>query len=146
MRRSSRPLLVAIAVALAACTSVTGPDADTLTAAIQRWQASGLVSYQFRRTTSCYCPADFVRPVTITVRAGQVVAVADRATGEPRELSRGASIDSLFRMVATEIRDRPERLQVTYDAQLGFPRTLTYGTPENDGGGYITADSVVAIR
>jgi hypothetical protein len=54
-------------------------------------------------------------------------------------------IDSIFAAAAREIAVRPGRLQVTYDPILGYPRTLTFGTPENDGGGYIAVDSVRAL-
>jgi hypothetical protein len=148
MMRSRLPhALVALLVlaTAAACTSATGPSERSLAASRERWRQAGLVNYRYRGSISCFCGGDFVAPVTVTVRNGTVTAVADRATGAARSLNGRTTIDSLFSLVANEIRERPNRLQVTYDAGLGYPRTLTYGTPENDGGGYITADSVVAI-
>ena len=62
-----------------------------------------------------------------------------------RPLNYRQSVDSVFLAAATEIMVRPDRLHVTYDVSLGYPRTLTYGTPENDGGGYISVDSVRAV-
>jgi Family of unknown function (DUF6174) len=128
-----------------ACSGATEPELQ-FDEALARWRRSGLINYSFRSAVSCFCPVEFTLPMTVTVRNGQVVQVADRATGAARPLTYRASIDSLFAAVAREIRDRPERLQVTYDEALGFPRSLTYGTPENDGGGYIKADSVQALR
>jgi hypothetical protein len=46
-------------------------------------------------------------------------------------------------MVRQELIARPSRLEVEYDPALGYPRRLKYGTPENDGGGFIYLDSVV---
>jgi hypothetical protein len=136
---------VALLAGATACIAATGPNERAYETSLDRWRSSGLVNYRYKSAISCFCGADFIEPVTITVRNGVVTSVTDRVTGAARSSAGRFSIDSLFALVATEIRERPNRLQVTYDAILRYPRTLTYGTPENDGGGYITADSVVAI-
>jgi Family of unknown function (DUF6174) len=117
----------------------------TLDTAIGRWRDARVTHYSFRSTVSCFCSLEFVMPKRVTVRDGRVTAVVDIATGVSHPTEWRQSIDSVFTLVRREIRERPERLEVTYDRQLGYPRTLTYGTPENDGGGYITVDSVQVI-
>ncbi|MBI3792459.1 MAG: hypothetical protein HY275_16480 [Gemmatimonadetes bacterium] len=141
----ARFVLGTTALALSACGTVSEPGPLSFADAMARWRATGPANYSYRSAVSCFCLSDFTNPVTITVRAGVVVAVEDRATGAARPTAGRTTIDSLFAVVATEIRDRPQRLQVTYDPVLGYPRSLTYGTPENDGGGFIVADSLVAI-
>jgi hypothetical protein len=129
------------AALMTGCSTPTEPE-QNFDFALARWKAAGLSNYSFRSSVSCFCRDDYGAPMTVTVRDGEVVAVVDRVTGAARPLNYRQPIDSLFAMVAVEIRVRPERLRVTYDAARGFPRTLTYGTPENDGGGSIVADSL----
>lgn len=142
--RSASALIVLLSLPGSACSSSTDAERD-FEAAFARWRRAGLVNYAFKSTLLCFCGPDITVPMTVTVRSGVVVSVVDRVTGAPKPLSYRSSIDSLFSKVSEEIRVRPGRLQVTYDPALGFPRSLTYGTPENDGGGYITADSVAVV-
>lgn len=107
-----------------------------------RWQRANVRSYSFNSSIICFCMREYTRTAAVTVVNGVVTAVVDAATGESRPLNWRQSVDSLFAMVAVEVQQRPERLQVTYDPVLGYPTRLTYGTPENDGGGYITASDV----
>ena len=118
---------------------------SALNTAVGRWSNAGLVNYRFRSTVSCFCSPEFTAPMLVTVRGGVVTEIVTSATGASQPITYRQTIERMFSVVRSEIRERPERLQVTYDPTLGFPRTLTYGTPENDGGGYISIDSVVAI-
>ena len=128
-------------------TDPTSPEfaRTELSTALRRWRSASLTNYTFRGVIACYCIVDYTKPMRVTVRQGRVTEVVDIATGSARPTDFRPSVDSVFGLVLREIAERPERLQVTYDPTLGFPRTLTYGTPENDGGGYISIDSVVAI-
>lgn len=144
LNRSASALIVLLSLSGSACSSSTDAERD-FEAAFARWHRAGLVNYAFKSTLLCFCGPDITVPMTVTVRNGVVVSVVDRGTGAPKPLTYRSSIDSLFSKVSEEIRLRPGRLQVTYDPALGFPRSLTYGTPENDGGGYITADSVAVV-
>ena len=117
----------------------------TLDKAWARWNSAGLSNYRFRSSVSCFCLDQYTRPMRVTVRQGQVTEVVDIATGTARPLAYRQPVDSIFALIRTEIAERPERLQVTYDHSLGFPRRLTYGIRETDGGGDITIDSVQAI-
>ena len=153
-RDMSRRRLATIAFAVLLSSSISGCSKDPaspfwasarLSDAEARWQKAGLPAYSFISSVSCFCLDDYVRPLRVTVRQGRVTAVSDVRTGAARPVSYRHPMDSIFAMVHREIVERPERLNVSYDPALGFPRTLTYGTPENDGGGTITIDSVRAI-
>lgn len=143
-RRRISPLLLLGAALLFGCAGSTEAEQE-FENALGRWRRAGLVNYSYRSTVSCFCASEYIIPMTVTVRNGAVVSVVDRATGASRPLTYRVTIDSLFSTAAEEIRVRPERLQVTYDVALGFPRSLTYGTPENDGGGFIRADSLAVV-
>ena len=144
LNRSAAALIVLLCSGASACSSSTDAERD-FEAAYARWHRAGLVNYAFKSTVQCFCVPGYTNPMTVTVRNGIVVSVVDRMTGAPKPLTYRTSIDSLFSQTAEEIRIRPGRLAVTYDPALGFPRSLTYGTPENDGGGYIMADSVSVV-
>jgi Family of unknown function (DUF6174) len=140
--------ILLLGLALIGCSNApTSPvwASIALSKAQSQWRGAGLSSYQFRSSVSCFCGDEYRGPLRVTVRQGRVTAVVDIATGASRPLTYRQPVDSVFGLVRTEIAERPNRLQVTYDPSLGFPKTLTYGTPENDGGGYITIDSVQAI-
>ncbi len=139
--------LVAVAVAAACTSDPTSPFGQRLDlqSAQKKWSDARLVNYSFNSTVLCFCLPEFTGTKRVTVRNGQVTAIVDVGTGASEPLTWRQPVDSIFKQVAEEIRQRPERLQVTYDDKLGYPRTLTYGTPENDGGGYITVDSVRPI-
>lgn len=147
-RRTVSSLALLLSSSLLGCAAdPTSPIWASLTlgAAKERWQKAGLTNYSFTSSVTCFCRDEYVVPMRVTVRHGQVTDVVDIRTGASRPLTYRQPVDSIFGLVRVEIRERPERLTVSYDRTLGFPRTLTYGTPENDGGGYITIDSVQAI-
>ena len=117
---------------------------DDLDAAQARWRSAGLTSYRYVHGLSCFCA--YVGPALVTVRSGAVVQVVSRTDNTEQPVATRPSIDSLFAFVRQELQRAPANLIVTYDPVLGYPRTVKWGTPENDGGGYISADSVVGQR
>ena len=96
-----------------------------LSAAKERWQRAGLTNYSFTSSVTCFCRDEYIVPMRVTVRHGQVTDVVDIRTGASRPLPYRQPVDSIFGLVRVEIRERPERLTVSYDRTLGFPRTLT---------------------
>lgn len=142
-----RPLLC---LCLAACSWITGAakptDAEVaLEEALARWRAVRPVNYSFKRSVSCYCPIEYIRPKTVTVRNGMVAAVTNRATGAAEPLDTGASIDSLFGLIRSELAARPTNSQIQYDTVLGYPRQIKLGMPETDAGSFVFVDSVVFL-
>jgi Family of unknown function (DUF6174) len=127
--------------------SATGTDGLSLdlNGAAQKWQRAGLQNYTFESAVSCYCPLEYIGPHLVTVRSGLIASIVNKSTGAPVPIDFRQPIDSVFAFLRREQATRPQNLTVTYDALLGYPRTVKYGTPENDGGGYITIDNVRAI-
>src|SRR5712692_1650158 len=57
---------------------------DSVLAANQAiWSRSGIDSYRYRFRWECYCVAEYVRLVDVTVTGGRVVSVVDVETGKP---------------------------------------------------------------
>jgi hypothetical protein len=128
-------------LALAGCgDNLTSPETRRA-----RWEAHGAQNYTYVSSYSCECAPDFASALETTVRNDVVAAVRSGSTGQPVPLTYRPTIDGLFDLIATEQRTRPANLEVSYDATLGYPTRIKYGTPENDGGAVITVTSLTII-
>jgi hypothetical protein len=144
-----RLLVLCCAVLLSSCelsNPFSGDDAaeEQLRNAEARWRDRGLASYRYVSRLSCYCAS--VGPADVTVINGVVTRVVRRSDGVTEASPTRAPIDSLFAFIRRELERAPELLLVTYDETLGYPRAIQWGTPANDFGGFIFADSVEALR
>jgi hypothetical protein len=83
-------------------------------AAYDRWRAKGWPNYTMRFERTCFCPA--LGPLTVTVHNRKVV----RRAGLPWA-SELKSIDDLFALILS---GQADRIDVTYDPQYGFPRSI----------------------
>ncbi|MCC7052392.1 MAG: hypothetical protein IT355_03935 [Gemmatimonadaceae bacterium] len=113
-------------------------------AAESRWRSAGITSYRYVHSLSCFCVTH--GSAEVTVIAGQVVRVVSREDGADEPVAYRPAVDSLFAFVRQQLRDDPGHLTVAYDPALGYPRQVKWGTPENDAGGFVGADSLVALR
>jgi hypothetical protein len=87
-----------------------------LDAARSRWAAHGAADYTMILEWSCFCPP--MGPWTITVRNGRVAAVEpDPGEARPHALD----VDGLFGEIARAVREATGPVDVSYDADLGYP-------------------------
>jgi hypothetical protein len=118
-------IAAAAALALsAACGLVTGTgdgdDKEALRNAQIRWNAARVQDYTVVVQHLCFC--GYTRPVRVTVRSGAVVSSVDAQTGEPvPSYATVRDIAGLFALIRKAIDDGADRLEVTYDVQLGYP-------------------------
>jgi uncharacterized protein DUF6174 len=108
----------------AACGLVTGTDdnddEEALRGAQVRWNNARVQDYTVVVQHLCFC--GYVRPVRITVRSGAVVSSVDAQTGEPvPTYATVRDIAALFTLIRQAIDDGADKLDVTYDSQLGYP-------------------------
>ena len=129
---------LALLLVLAAC----GDDLISPEARRARWEARGTANYTYVSSYSCECVPEFASALQVTVANDVVASVRSVATGQPVPLTHRTTIDGLFDLIDTEQRTRPANLEVSYDAALGYPTRIKYGTPENDGGAVITVTSL----
>jgi Family of unknown function (DUF6174) len=126
----------------------TGAEAKTalIIRARDQWRAAGLSNYSFTSSVFCFCPSEYVNAKRVTVRGGVVTAVVDARTREAGMLRWRQPVDSLFALALREAIERPSGLDVTFDAAIGYPRRLAYGSNPQiaDAGAVITLDSVTA--
>ena len=93
-----------------------------------KWDSLGVAHYRYELTISCFCPFMEVMPVTVEVRDGQIVSLTD-VNGQPlteefrATFEKAATVEGLF-AVAEENLSNADQVEVTYDAQYGFPASI----------------------
>lgn len=94
-----------------------------------RWDSAGVAHYTFKLTVSCFCPFAEIMPITVEVQDGKIVSMRDvngeAVEGEFRQyIEEAATVEGLF-TVAEENLANADQAEVTYDAQYGFPASIT---------------------
>ena len=111
--------------------SITDPSSRTadeieLARNRQRWASAGMHDYEFDFQRSCFCLPEATQRVHIVVRQDAIVSVVRTADGQPASSSFTAwpRIDELFLDVQQRLEQHADRLDVSYDATLGYPRSI----------------------
>jgi hypothetical protein len=146
--RSLRLLLCAV-LPLVGTACPTEPAASELQGARARWLSRAPRNYRFDYARNCFCPAEAVRMVTITVRDDRVTSVVYRDSGLPVPMYLALSwptVPLLFEEVARAAREADD-FRVTYDRTLGYPNDFyadwRFGLADDEGG--FVASNVRAI-
>lgn len=90
-----------------------------------------------------------VQPVTIEVRAGEVVRVTARGTGEDLTSLpnlQWPTIAGLFTIIEEAREQGREPLQVGYDPQSGYPTRIEIGSLAADAGVIYTASDLQPLN
>jgi hypothetical protein len=144
---------------LTACDSsgIAGPgDFRRLAEAKQRWASRPFADYTYEIRTGCFCPPEVNQWARVEVRNNVVVDV-DAVDPDPdfpvTTLSYWQPIDTLFADIERAISDDGfssvyAKVNVTYDAQFGFPTTIEYISKPNiaDAGASISVRNVVPLN
>jgi Family of unknown function (DUF6174) len=80
------------------------------------WAAQKLRSYKFTIQRSCFCPDEYTRAVTITVRDGV-------PTDAPPHLAAYSTVDKVLDTVTEAHASKADRLEVEFTPE-GWPRTV----------------------
>jgi hypothetical protein len=121
-----RTLVIAVLI-LALTLSACGAKSE-LSKNREKWTSSGISHYRFELTISCFCPFFEVNPVTVEVKDGKIVSMTD-VSGQPLKeefrssFESAATIEGLFAIAEENIANADE-VEVTYDAQYGFPASI----------------------
>ncbi|MCV6605586.1 MAG: DUF6174 domain-containing protein [Porticoccaceae bacterium] len=93
----------------------------------QQWQALNLGNYDYEVQRSCFCAAEYVRPMQVSVRGGEVetAVYTDDASAVSAEVLKSLrTIDQWFSYIKKG-RDRPfARLDVEYHSEQGYPTRI----------------------
>ncbi|HKS05985.1 MAG TPA: DUF6174 domain-containing protein [Gemmatimonadaceae bacterium] len=136
-------LLVSVGVAAAACSDPLSPAFRALDAAEAKWADAGYASYEFTTLRACECPPELSVPMRVTVTNGVVTAVTRISDAQSVDPSQWYTIEDLFAVIRIELDRLPSRVEVDYDATIGFPEHLIYGRREVDDGAEIEVSGVV---
>lgn len=124
-------MALALGAALAACSDPFGPEEAELERVRARWEARGPADYRYEYRTFCFCPN---LHGLVEVRDGAVAAVTDLETGEPvtgEPLDGYPTVEELFETLAEWIAREPFHMEVTYDPDIGHPRSASFDFEEN---------------
>jgi len=145
-----RAMLAPIAF-VAACGAPTGPSPrEEFDRARARWEAQGLVSYQFELTRSCYCVLGG-QTMKVEVAGGVVVGAEhlDSGIGIDTELfSYIPTIPDLFDLIEDAVGRPMARFFASYDPSLGYPTRieLDYAAEAVDDESTIVIRNVIPAR
>ena len=136
VKSMTRLAAITLTLAVMACSDASEPN-EVFTTAEGRWENASYVSYTFTAERSCFCTEEGRGPVRISVSNGTVASVVMISTGAQVDPAIWFTVDGLFDLIREQLTTLPRRLDVQYHAIIGYPTRVSYGTPENDGGGTI---------
>jgi hypothetical protein len=93
----------------------------------RKWTEKAVKSYQYEFQRICFCPPAYTKQVKLTVRDGVIENVQQADTGEAIDKSKYElylSVEGLFDYIQTAIDKKAYSVDVTYDAELGYPTSV----------------------
>lgn len=105
----------------AGCSSPVTPDVDDSRAL---WEASEPVHYAFTLKRDCFCD---IRGVRVEIENGVIVA-ATLVAGDPDlgPIPTPLTIDQIFDLIADRSEPKPDRFELTFDRQRGYPTDVVW--------------------
>lgn len=125
-RRRLPPILAALALLSAGCLDA-GPGADLrdrVERNRERWLDLRPSDYRYELRRSCFCPVEYLGPVTLRVVDGQVVEAHYTETGVPVDAGTAdafPSVDGLFDVLLDALDRDADRIDVDFDEDTGIP-------------------------
>lgn len=119
-------LALIIGMMTASCTILTTEEQE-LAEARDRWAAAGLTHYEFHYRRACFCGPDATAEMIIEVENGAIVAARYAETGDavaPDRFGSFDSIEGMFDVIEDAIARDADELNVTYDAEHGYPVSI----------------------
>ena len=118
------PALALLLLPLGACSEgPLGPARESLRANRALWDQRGPASYSYVYEVNCFCASPALRPVRVTVEAGDVVGAVREETGDDVE-GRFPSVEELFERIQDAVDRGAHEISAGYDPELGFPRAV----------------------
>jgi hypothetical protein len=108
--------------------------ADRLDEMEARWQAQGLVEYEFQFRWQCFCTPGYRQLVQVTVVAGEIESVmaVDATPGVTLpDRDEYRTVDGLYDLLRDAVERNPYSIQVEYDETLGYPTSAYIDYEQN---------------
>lgn len=114
-------------------TDDASPDvAAELAANYTRWKEAGIRDYRFALMVGCYCPMNAMMPITVEVRDGAVVTLADAngvvvALDDPGAgfFMNYTTIDGIYAELTSARFGEADKLTITFDPSYPVPATIS---------------------
>ena len=124
-------VLLAVIVSLFGCIHpvpphTTGnPDQDALNRNMALWKKAHLSTYTYTYKRVCFCPEE--EYIQVKVQYGEVVSAHYSPSSKPvmpERLDSLKTVEELFQVIQKAITDEVAKLEVTYNARLGYPERI----------------------
>jgi hypothetical protein len=119
-------LLVGTAVLGTGC-GARNEIGESLAAHQSRWSDQGKDSYRYELRIGCFCPPEVTDAVLVFVRDGitdSVLYIESGRSAESRYFEKYDTIDKVFLVIQDAIDREADKLEVTYDEDLGIPTRI----------------------
>jgi len=126
---TSKPLLKAfllLVLVLTAC-NVNPSEKTELEANQEKWQNANIKNYTLELRRGCFCPKEYVGPVSIVVKDGVISSMTYTETNEAvieEAKDVFVDVDGLFALVE-EATTKADELKTTWNDELGYPETIS---------------------
>lgn len=130
-------MLISIPGLLVSCS--TSGVTEEIEIAQKRWEAAHIENYSADIERICFCPPP--SRYTIIVGSDSLTKVINSETGEEIAQNKGYStIDELYQWLLEVASRNPEKLELEFDPNLGYPTLIDYNQSDN------IADEEMLIR
>lgn len=85
------------------------------------WAAQQRTAYEVTYRVSCFCPAAFQGPFTVTVVDGRFQSIRPQPGGDDLALMAVYTVEGLFDLIEDAYDRKAHRVEVTYHPELGYP-------------------------
>ena len=124
-------VVLALLVSLVGCihpvppVTTGNPDQDALNKNRALWQKAHLSTYTYTYKIMCFCSPE--EDILVKVQYDNVVAASYSPSNNPvmpERMDELMTIEELFQVIQKAINDEVAQLDVTYNAQLGYPESV----------------------
>ncbi|RWX43416.1 hypothetical protein H206_03122 [Candidatus Electrothrix aarhusensis] len=121
-------VILAAIVSLFGCAhlpSTGNPDGDALNKNRILWKNANLSNYTYTYKRMCFCPQE--EDIVVTVQYGNVTAASYYPSHNPvlpERLDGLFTVEELFQVIQKAITNEVAQLDVTYNAELGYPESI----------------------
>lgn len=130
-------VVLALVVSLFGCTHPTppiiddNPQQEALNKNHDLWKNTNRSTYTYTYKRMCFCPPE--EDIVVNVQYGNVVSAHYYPSDNPvmpERLDELMTVEDLFLVIQQAITDQVARLDVTYNAQLGYPERISIDVDE----------------
>ncbi len=126
--------LLILMISVSACSMLNGGDTD-VTTNLEKWQNSKAENYTITIDRLCYCPQGFY-PANVVVEKDTVKHALNPDTNEPIPIDSLTNsnitvyselyptVNELFEIIKDALQRDAEKLDVTYNDEIGYPEKI----------------------